>query len=72
MQKLVLTRALNVKPKVKRLLEQSAGGRNPYDCLVFIDDNDDVRIIGDDVELRFGGVVNPYPPACVFPLPSGE
>lgn len=72
MQKLVLTRALNVRPKVKRLLEQTPGGRNPYDCLVFIDDNDDVRIIGYGVEFRFGGVVSPYAPACVFPLPSGE
>jgi alpha-tubulin suppressor-like RCC1 family protein len=72
MQKLVLTRALNTRPKVKRLLEQTPGGRNPYDCLVFIDDNDDVRIIGDDIERRFGNVVVPRPPACVFPLPSGE
>lgn len=72
MQKLVLTRALNTRPKVKRLIEQSAGGNNANDCLVFIDDNDDVRIIGVDTERRFGNVVDHYAPACVFPLPSGE
>ena len=72
MQKLVLSRGTNITLKVKRFLEQSAGGRNPYDCLVFIDTEDNVRAIGQDIESRFGGAVDSYSPGVILTLPNGE
>ena len=72
MQTLVLSRKDNIKPRVKRFLEQSAGGRNPYDTLIFIDHEDNVRVAGDDIESRYGAAVNAYTPAATLSLPNGE
>jgi len=72
MQKLVLSRGPNITLKVKRFLEQMAGGRNPYDCLVFIDSEDNVRVIGLDNESRFGGAVDSIAPGAILYLPNGE
>jgi len=72
MERAVLNRKDNIKPRVKRFLEQTAGGRNPHDALIFIDHEDNVRVIGNDIESRFGGAVNPYTPAAILSLPNGE
>lgn len=72
MQKLVLSRGQNIIPKVKRFVEQMAGGRNPFDCLVFIDTEDNVRAIGQDIQSRFSGAVDSYSPSAILTLPNGE
>ena len=72
MERAVLNRKDNLKPRVKRFLEQMAGGRNPYDCLIFIDHEDNVRAMGDDIDGRFGGAVDPYSPGAILSLPNGE
>lgn len=72
MERAVLNRKDVIKPRVKRFVEQMAGGRNPYDALIFIDHEDNVRAIGDDIESRFGGAVDSDTPAAIMSLPNGE
>ena len=72
MERAVLNRKDNIKPRVKRFLEQTAGGRNPHDTLIFIDHEDNVRVMGIGEESRYGGAVTPSAPAAILSLPNGE
>ena len=70
-QKLILN-ILKEGVPVKRFMEQTAGGRNPYDSILFIDGDDNARAVGDDISSKFGGVNNIYAPAVILNLPNGE
>lgn len=71
MQKLVLSRGTNITPKVKRFMEDMAGGRNPYDSFAIIDNEDNVRVIGDERSWKFGAI-DTYGPNIIKILPNGE
>lgn len=57
---------------VKRFMEQTAGGRNPYDCIVVIDNEDNVRAIGLNDHNRFGPGANLFAPGIIMALPNNE
>lgn len=70
MEKLGLTRN-DIRIPIKKLPEYTPGGRNPDDCIGFIDYNDNVRVAGPTTASRFGSAASECP-CIMLCLPNQE